>query len=181
MIVKLLAYLTNHIVAHIPFFAVRLWWYRHLVGVQIGNASAVCMGCYWYFYRSRGRNPQPMVIGDHTVVNRRCTLDGRGGLRLGNNVSVSPEVMFITSQHVKDDPQFGIEDKPIVVEDYAWIGSRATVLPGVKIGRGAVVAAGALVARDVPAYAVVGGVPARVMGERARGLTYQLSFRPWFE
>jgi len=181
MIAKLLAYLTNHIIGHVPFFAIRLWWYRHIVGVRIGHDSAIFMGCYWYFYRPLGRNPQPMILGDNTIVNRRCTLDGRGGLRIGNNVSISPEVMFITSQHLKDDPGFRIEDKHIVIEDYAWIGSRATLLPGVTIGRGAVVAAGAVVAKDVAPFTVVGGIPAKLLGERAEGLTYQLRFRPWFE
>jgi maltose O-acetyltransferase len=181
MIAKLLAYVTNHIVGHIPFFAVRMWWYRHIVGVQTGRDSSVCMGCYWYFYRPLGRNPQPMILGDNTIINRRCTLDGRGGLRLGNNVSISPEVMFITSQHLKDDPDFGVEDRPIVIEDYAWVGSRATLLPGVTIGKGAVVAACAVVARDVPPFTVVGGIPAKVIGRRADALKYRLQFRPWFE
>jgi maltose O-acetyltransferase len=178
---KLLAYLTNHFISHIPFFVVRLWWYRHVVGVRIGRNSSVFMGCYWYYYRPLGRNPQSMVIGEHSIVNRRCTLDGRGGFRVGNNVSISPEVMLITSHHLKDDPDFRVEDKPIVIEDYAWIGSRATVLPGVTIGKGAVVAAGAVVTKDVRAYSVVGGTPARVIGERPRDLRYQLTFRPWFE
>lgn len=181
MIAKLIAYLTNHVIGHIPFFAVRLSWYRHVLGVNIGKDSSIFMGCYWYFYRPLGRNPQAMIVGDHTIVNRRCTLDGRGGLRLGNNVSISPEVMLITSQHLKDDPEFGIEDKPIVVEDYAWVGSRAILLPGVTIGTGAVVAAGAVVSRDVPPYAVVGGIPAKVIGNRLNALRYQLNFRPWFE
>jgi len=181
MIAKLLAYMTNHVVGHLPCFALRLWWYRHVVGVRIGRDSSVFMGCYWYFYRPLGRNPQPMIVGDHTIINRRCTLDGRGGLRFGDNVSISPEVMFITSQHRKDDPEFRVEDKPIVVEDYAWVGSRATILPGVTIGRGAVVATGAVVAKDVAPFTVVGGIPAGVIGKRAVGLTYELSFRPWFE
>ena len=181
MIAKLLAYLTNHIISHIPFFAFRMLWYRHIVGVRIGHESTIFMGCYWYFYRPLGRNPQPMILGDNTIINRRCTLDGRGGLKLGNNVSISPEVMFITSQHLKDDPDFGVEDKPIVIEDYAWVGSRATILPGVTIGKGAVVAAGAMVAKDVAPYMVVGGIPAKVIGERDRGLKYHLKFRPWFE
>ena len=181
MIAKLLAYWTNHVVSHIPFFAVRHAWYRHVVGVRIGREAAGFMGCFWYFYRPFGSNPQPMSVGEHTIINRRCTLDGRGGLQLGCNVSLSPEVMLITSSHLKDSPDFAVEDKPIVIEDYVWVGSRATVLPGVTIGTGAVVAAGAVVTKDVPAYAVVGGVPAKIIGERARDLRYHLSFRPWFE
>ena len=107
--------------------------------------------------------------------------DATVALRFGNNVSISPEVSLITSNHLKDDPAFGIEDKPIVIEDYAWVGSRATVLPGVTIGKGAIVAAGSVVTKDVPAFAVVGGVPAKVIGQRAQDLRYTLSFRPWFE
>ena len=181
MLAKLLAYLPNHWVAHLPFFALRHAWYRRVVGVDLGADASVFMGCYWYFYRPLGRNPQPMRVGPNTIVSRRCTLDGRGGLRLGANVSVAPEVMLITSQHLKDDPDFGLEDRGIVIEAYAWIGSRATILPGVTVGRGAVVAAGAVVTKDVPPYAVVGGVPAKVIGERARDLRYTLRFRPWFE
>jgi acetyltransferase-like isoleucine patch superfamily enzyme len=181
MIAKLLAYVTNHVISHVPFFALRLGWYRRVVGARIGRHAAVFMGCYWYFYRPFGRNPGRIAIGDHTIINRRCTLDGRGGLNIGNNVSVSPEVMLITSNHLKDDPDFGVEDRAITIEDYAWIGSRATILPGVTIGSGAVVAAGAVVTKDVPPYTVVGGVPAKAIGERARNLRYQLEFRPWFE
>lgn len=180
MITKLLAYITNHIVGHVPVFVLRHAWYRFVVGVRIGRNASVFMGCYWYFYRPFGRNPQ-MILGDNSIVNRRCTLDGRGGLRIGNNVSISPEVSLITSTHRANDPLFGVEDRPIMIEDYAWIGSRATILPGVTVGRGAVVAAGAVVTRDVSAYAIVGGVPARMIGTRARDLRYTLHFRPWFE
>ena len=181
MLAKLIAYWTNHIISHIPFFAVRHWWYRTFVGVQLGRDCAVFMGCFWYFYRPFGRNPQPMVMGNNCIINRRCTLDGRGGLRFGNNVSISPEVSLITSNHLKDDPLFGVKDEAIVIEDYAWVGSRATVLPGVTIGKGAIVAAGSVVTKDVPAFAVVGGIPAKVIGQRAQDLRYTLNFRPWFE
>ena len=181
MIAKAIAYLTNHIIAHIPCFAIRHAWYRVAVGVSLGRGASVFMGCYWYFYRPFGRNPQPVAIGDHTIINRRCTLDARGGLRLGANVSISPEVSLITSSHRCDDPAFGVEDRPIVIEDYAWVGSRATILPGVTIGRGAVVAAGAVVTKDVPPLAVVGGVPAKIIGQRTCDPHYTLQFRPWFE
>lgn len=181
MISKLLAYVTNHWVAHVPFFTLRHAWYRHVLGVEMGTDCSIFMGCFLYFYRPFSRAENKLVMGPNCIVNRRCTLDGRGGIRLGKNVSVSPEVMLITSQHRVNDPDFGIEDKPVVLEDYAWIGSRATILPGVTVGEGAVVAAGAVVAKDVAPYAIVGGVPARPIGERAHDLRYQMRFRPWFE
>jgi acetyltransferase-like isoleucine patch superfamily enzyme len=69
----------------------------------------------------------------------------------------------------------------VVIEDHVWIASRATILPGVRIGRGAVVACNSVVTRDVPPMTIVGGVPARVIGTRQSRLDYRLSFRPWFE
>jgi maltose O-acetyltransferase len=67
----------------------------------------------------------------------------------------------------------------VVIGDHAWIGYRALVLPGVTIGEGGVVAAGAVVTKDVPPYAIVAGNPARVVGQRTRDLTYELDYRPW--
>ena len=70
---------------------------------------------------------------------------------------------------------------PVKIEDYAWLGTRATVLAGVTIGRGAVVATGAVVTRDVEAYTVVAGIPARKIGERPRDLAYSCRWMPWFD
>jgi acetyltransferase-like isoleucine patch superfamily enzyme len=181
MLSKLLAYVTNHIVSHIPFFAVRHFWYRRMVGMRIGRNAAVFMGVYCYFYRPFFRSAVQVRIGEHAIINRRCLLDGRGGLDIGNNVSLSPEVSLITSEHLKNDPGFGVRDRPIVIRDYAWVGSRAMILPGVTVGEGAIIAAGAVVNRDVPAYTIVGGVPAKPIGERNRNLNYTLEFKPWFE
>lgn len=181
MISKMLAYITNHLVAHLPFFALRHAWYQRVLGVRMGKDCSIFMGCFLYFYRPFSRADNKVVMGPNCIVNRRCTLDGRGGIEMGRNVSVSPEVMLITSEHKVNDPDFGIEDKPIVLRDYVWIGSRATILPGVTVGEGAVVAAGAVVTKDVPPYAIVGGVPAKPLGERAKNLRYTLEFRPWFE
>lgn len=181
MLTKLLAYLTNHVISHIPFFAVRHFWYQRMVGMEIGRNSAIFMNVYCYFYRPFFRSDRKVKIGPNTIINRRCLLDGRGGLDIGASVSLSPEVSLITSEHIKDDPDFGVRDRPIVIGDHAWVGSRATILPGTTIGKGAVVAAGAVVNRDVPEFTVVGGVPAKPIGQRSGNLTYTLVFRPWFE
>ncbi len=78
-------------------------------------------------------------------------------------------------------PGFGVRGGPIVVEDFAWVSFRATVLPGVRIGRGAVVAANSVVTADVEEFTVVGGIPARLIGTRSRDLDYSLGGGcPWF-
>src|SRR6476469_4397924 len=92
----LVRYFTNHIIAHIPFYAVRHTWYRRVLGMQIGEGSALLMGLYLYI-RGRARSgKQGIVIGCGTVINQNCSLDGRGGLAIGDNVNVSPGVWILT-------------------------------------------------------------------------------------
>lgn len=126
-------------------------------------------------YRWRDlREPRGIEIGAGSIVGFWATLDGRRGIRIGRNVNLSSEVALWTLQHDTADPEFGVSGGPIVIEDRAWVSFRATVLPGVTIGEGAVVAAGAVVTQDVPPFAVVGGVPARPIGERRRDLGYSM-------
>ena len=103
----------------------------------------------------------------------------RGGIRTGADVSIGPEAAFLTLGHDPQSPEFADTGGDIVIGDRAWIAFRAVILPGVKIGEGAVVAAGAVVTRDVPPYEIVAGVPARKVGERNRDLTYRLNFSPF--
>jgi maltose O-acetyltransferase len=107
------------------------------------------------------------------VINANCRLDTRGAINIGNSVSISNEVMILTADHDMDDRSFIGRNRPVVIEDYAWIGSRAILLPGVTIGKGAVVAAGSVVAKDVSPYMVVGGVPAKVIRQRSQDLDYR--------
>lgn len=118
------------------------------------------------------RKPSEIRIGAGTVVGYNCELDGRKGLTIGRNVNISSDVKFYTLQHDYNDPEFSAIGAPIVVEDYAWVSVRAIVLPGVTIGRGAVVAAGAVVTKDVPAFNVVGGIPAKILGKRNEKMDY---------
>ncbi len=99
----------------------------------------------------------------------------RGQLLIGHDVSVSPEVMILTGQHGHDRPGFAFETRPVVIEDHVWIGSRAIILPGTTLGRGAVVAAGAVVSGRVAPMTVVAGVPARPLRSRPeQALDYAL-------
>ncbi len=181
IVISLLAYLTNHIISAIPFYTVRHAWYRRVLGLQIAPGASVCMGQYiWFFSPSQVRR-DGVTIGPHAIINRGCCLDARGPIQIGQNASISPYVTILTTQHVMDHPEFPTETKGVRIGDYAWIGLRAMIMPGVTIGEGAVVAAGAVVTKDVAPYTVVGGVPARPIGTRTRPVRYTLTFRPLFE
>lgn len=181
--IRVLNYLTNHVVAHLPSFGLRRLWYTRVLGASIGPGTGIHLGCYLWFYSPSQVRREGLVIGRNSRVNRDCTLDVRGGLRIGDNVSISPEVMILTAQHPLDDPEFRVATRPIVLEDHVFVGSRAIVMPGVTLGRGSVVAAGAIVTRDVPPFAIVAGMPARVVGRRPEeAATYVLdSPFPLFE
>ncbi|HUX44747.1 MAG TPA: acyltransferase [Terracidiphilus sp.] len=120
--------------------------------------------------------PWRLSIGVNSVVGDHAILDARGGLSIGANVLLSSQVAIWTGQHDWQSPEFGYVSGPVEIGDHAWLSFRCVLLPGVTIGEGAVVAAGALVTKSVPPYALVGGVPAKVIGERSRDLQYQLGY-----
>lgn len=127
------------------------------------------------------RSPYRISIGAYTNINKDTVLDGRGGLIIGNNVDVAQETNIWTEQHDYNDSQYKAVCKEVIIEDYVWLASRVTILPGVHIGRGAVVASGAVVTKDVPSLAIVAGVPAKIIGYRKEdALQYKLGSRSWF-
>lgn len=174
-------YATNYIIAYVPSHTIRSAWYRRVLGWDIGHGVSILMGSYIQMtgVRTSGRR---VSIGNGTVVNQKCLIYTTGGLVIGSNVSISAEVALITGTHDINDPEFLSDYRPIVIDDYAWIGTRAMILQGVTIGQGAVVMAGAVVTKDVAPFTVVGGVPARPITERAlHDLSYQLMEPPLFE
>ncbi len=129
--------------------------------------------------RSSGKK---VSIGKNTVINWDCMLYTTGGLIIGENVSIAAGVWLVTGTHDMNHPQFLDTYRPIVIGDYAWIGMRATILGGISIGEGAVVMAGAVVTHDVPPYAVVGGIPAKVIRQRElQAPSYALDYHLLFE
>ena len=131
------------------------------------------MGCRIYF-------PWQITIGEHTIVNPFVILDGRSGLEIGNNVSISERSVILSLEHDPQSPDFRNRGGKTLIEDYVWIGVNAVVLPGTTIGKGAVVAAGAVAHQNVDAYDIVGGIPAKRIGTRSRNLTYTLDYRKFF-
>ena len=162
-------YLCNYIINRIALHNVRMRAYRRL-GVKIGRDSTILMSTELH-------HAEEITIGSNTIINPHCFLDGRGGLTIGDNVNISSHVLLVAGSHdIQNGEDFAGYAKRVTIEDYVWLCTRSTVLAGVTIGRGAVVAAGAVVTRSIEPYAVVAGVPARKIGERNPDLHYMLSY-----
>ncbi|HRV93993.1 MAG TPA: acyltransferase [Anaerolineae bacterium] len=119
----------------------------------------------------KGYYQNNMVIGSGTWIGQQCFFHSAGGLTIGENVGIGPAVKIITSSHAEeggDKPilHSPIEFAPVIIEDDSDIGVGVIILPGVTIGRGVQVGAGAVVSKDLPDYAVASGVPARVIRMR---------------
>jgi len=166
-------YLYNNGVGKLPGYALRAAYARAVLRLRLGRGASLHMHCF-----VTGRH---IAVGERSVINRGCYLDGRGGLTIGRDVSVSPDCCLLTLGHDPRDRDFAAAPGPVVVGDRAWIGTRAIVLPGVTVGEGAVVGAGSVVTKDVEPFAIVAGNPARKVGERPRDLRYALSYFPWFD
>jgi acetyltransferase-like isoleucine patch superfamily enzyme len=164
-----LLYFCNHLITDLPSHTVRLAWYRSVMDFEIGERSFIFMGAR---FDSRGG----FFLGDHSVINERCRLDNRGTLRIGSNVSISSEVCILTADHDPQSESFAGRNRPVHIDDHVFIGTRAVVLPGCSIGRGAVVAAGAVVTKHVEPFTIVGGNPAKPIGHRPQNLNYQLEY-----
>lgn len=181
ILIALIKYATNHIINHIPSYTIRHVWYRRILKWHIEPGVAIFMGQHVQLSSIRN-NGAKVSIGRGTVINWDCMLYTTGGLSIGENVSISAGVWLVTGTHDMNDPLFPATYKPITIGNHAWIGMRATILGGITIGEGAVVMSGAMVTRDVPPFAVVGGVPAKILGERSlQNPSYSLGYRPLFE
>lgn len=124
----------------------------------------------YFDHRVYVKFPWLVSIGSDVSINRGtefyCGLREGSSITIGSNVRIAPNVRFHAAGHDPDHPELCDNGADIVVESDAWIGAGTLVLQGVRIGRGAVIAAGSVVARDVPPYCIAAGVPARVLRER---------------
>jgi acetyltransferase-like isoleucine patch superfamily enzyme len=164
--------LYNMLITFIPSHTLRQTYLR-LFGATIGTDSSICRG-------TTVIDIEFLTIGNCTAIGFRCLLDARGGLSIGDNVTIASDVHILGGGHDINHPDFLPVPIPTVIEDYVWIASRAMILPS-HIRRGAVVGAQSLVNKDVGELEVVGGIPAKVIAKRnPDALKYSGKHRPLF-
>ena len=148
-----------HFATLIPSHTIRNGLWR-LVGLKLGSNSTLHTGVRVY-------DPKNIRVGEGTIVGYGCFLDGRAELTIGSHTDIASEVMIYNQEHDLSSPSFRAVSGKVSIGNYVFIGPRAIILPGVRIEDNAVIAAGAVVTKDVKKGMIVGGVPAKVIGERA--------------
>jgi acetyltransferase-like isoleucine patch superfamily enzyme len=167
-------YIVFNFLVNIP-----LHWLRNLlIKVNVSKLGSNCSILRSIEIRV-GKNVQ---IGDNCVINKSVLLDGRGGkLIIGNNVDIGQETNIWTLEHDVNDDYHQSSGADVIIEDFVWIASRVTILPGVTIGKGAILACNSVVTKNVGSMQIVGGIPAKQIGIRKSNLKYILRHKPWFE
>lgn len=163
----------NDILTHVPIHWLRLAYLRVVVRVQVGPGSFVHLSCR---FEPEGEG---IRIGQDTVIGRGCVL--LGDILVGDSVSMTAGTYVFTTSHDVQSPDFAAVHATVRIGDRAWLGARAMVLPGVCIGEGGVLAAASTATRDIPAYRIYAGSPARDIGGRTEALSYTLDYRPFLQ
>jgi len=132
------------------------------------NSLLHCGGRKWCNFKGS------IKIGKDSYIGPNSILFGAGEIEIGDNVMLGPGVICVSHQHGFQESSKVMQDQPmefgkIIVEDDVWVGSNAVVLPNIKISRGSIIGAGAVVTRDIPSFSIAVGVPAKVI--KARGIT----------
>lgn len=154
-----------------------VWTLRRLVlaaiGCRLGTRAIIHRGVKLFY-------PGRLSVGSGSVINEGCYLDNRRGIDIGAHVSIAHNVKIYTLGHDVDSPDFAEKGAPVRIGDHVVIFANALIMPGVTIGRGAVILPGTVVSHDVPVLAIVAGVPAKILRQRELDPAYTLSYPYWF-
>ena len=160
----------NHIFNKVPSYVFRHYIAKYLYGLKLGSNSNIHFGVIFL-------SPWRIRIGDNCNIQMNCLLDGRGNLKIRNNVDITLGVKIFTEQHDINSANYDSVKKEVIIQDNVVIGSYSLILPGVTINEGAVIAAGSVVPKDIPEYVMAAGNPAVVKSKRNKDLKYKLNFR----
>lgn len=165
-------YIFNFWITNFPIHFVRILYLKYILRIKIGKRTFIHMGCFF-----EGNNT---IIGDNNVIGRWCFFGGGGTITVGNNVSITSKTYIFSSTHDVNSPSFAMKYTDVVIEDYVWIGANAMVMPGVKIEKGAMLAAMSTATKNIPPYTIFGGTPAKEIAKRSSELNYSLNYSPYF-
>lgn len=152
IIASLIYLFANYIVAYIPSWTIRKVLYR-CMGMKIGHGSRIYMKCIV-------RIPWRITIGNNTIINENCYLDGRGGITIGDNVSVSFFSFLISASHDSRSGNFKFVKDRITIKDNAWIGANAIILQGTTVEKACILAAGSTLKGNTEEGYIYAGIPA---------------------
>lgn len=174
--VSLRIYIFNVFLAKIPINAIRIPIMR--LFFQIGKKTYVAPNLK---VLNKELKKDQIQIGNNCIINPDCLFDGRvGKIIIKDNVDIARGTWIFTFQHDPHSDYHDTKSGDVTIEDHVWIASRVIILPGVTIGRGAVIAAGAVVSRNIPPNCIAGGIPAKVIGKRESKLLYKNNYFPYF-
>ncbi|RRJ97046.1 acyltransferase [Opitutaceae bacterium TAV4] len=155
----------------LPFFLSRLL--LRMAGMRLDPHSSIHSGVVFFSLAN-------LSLGARSTINFGCLIDNRYRIKIGSDVSIAHKVRIYTQGHDVNASDFAMKGNEVAIGDRACIFAGAYIMPGVELGEGAVVYPGAIVTKSVEPYAIVAGVPARVIGYRNRNLDYRLDARFWF-
>ena len=152
----------------IPSHHIRIWIYKNIFKVKVSKDVVI-------YYGAEIRNHNKLIIEKGAIIGDKCILDARNGIEIQKNACLATGVQIWSEQHAHRDSWFRCisdESYKVIIGKRAWIGPRSIILHSVKIGEGAVVAAGSVVTKDIPPFTIVGGIPAKEIGKRNDKLYY---------
>lgn len=147
--------------------------YFSIWGIKLGRRSSIHRKCRFFHIGN-------FEMGGASTINFGCYLDNRRGIYIGNNVGIAHDTKIYTLGHNIDSPNFETKGAPVRIEDDVFIFSNSLIMPGVTIHKGAIVLAGSVVTKDVDAFTIVGGNPARIIRNRSKEIKYEQSYNFWF-
>lgn len=154
----------NRIISNFPSHRIRLVLLR-IAGAKIAKNAAIHSGCTFW-------NPKGLIIEEGSVVGFKCNLDARRGLKIGKNVCIASEVMIWSLHHDYNSPVFDGAGGLVEIGDYSWLCSRCIILPNLKVEKYNIIASGAVLTKNTLPFSIMGGIPAKKIGERDNTCDY---------
>lgn len=158
--------ITNSVINRLP-----AWWLRKLLyqalGMKIGKYCRIGLGTIVIY-------PKQIRMGDRVIINEHCFLDGRGGITVGDNVSISIYSKIITASHDINSDTFMYQHSPVNIDSFVFVGAAAILLEGTHLGKGCCIGAGSIVKGNYEAGSIYVGNPVKKLGERKSEYKYEL-------